>query len=83
MKSEKYQMTIMIILKNKLILPHVAHELYKDAKVSKISHGPDVLHGHGKEKLRIPSSQKMKRQQYQMIMIIFSQKQTDPPTCRS
>ena len=50
----------------------------------KISHVPDVFHGHGKKKSEVPIIQKMKRQQYQMIsMIIFSQKRTDPPTCRS
>ena len=51
----------------------------------KISHVPDVFHGHGKKKSEVPIIlKKMKRQQYQMIsMIIFSQKRTDPPTCRS
>ena len=57
---------------------------YKDDKVLKISHGPDVFHGLGKKKSEVPIIQKMKRQHYQMIiMIIFFQKQTDPPTCRS
>ena len=42
--------------------------------------------GRGKKKLKVPypASNKMKSEKYQMtIMIIFSQKQTGPPTCRS
>ena len=136
----------MIIFKNKLILPHVAHELCKDAKVKnknitcswcfpwtwqekvrstnylkneettvpndkydyilsktnrsshmslmnftkmikfqKISDSPGLFKWtwQKKVKLKIPTSQNMKSQQYQIMMIIFSQKRTDPPTCRS
>ena len=47
---------------------------YKDDKTLEISHDPDVFHGLRKKKSEVPIVQKLKSQQYQMmIMIIFFQ----------